>query len=167
MSLSPDNGLDVVIYSLLYNGGYMLFNTIIAVVVIFILQKAARKLIAPRTNPSRFPGRLFKAARLPGGGRETDVSLSPARKHTAAGGRRLFTANGEAKRRFAHRAARLRRDAPTAKIDLLRPYARCENPTNTQYLLLLLQTALCSTPAAFQCRRFFIADGGKRERAGG
>ena len=68
--------------------------------------------------------------------------------------------------RFAHRAARLRRDAPTAKIDLPRPYARCENPTNTQYRLLLLQTALCSTPAAFQCRRFFIADGGKRERAG-
>ena len=48
VSLSPDNGLDVVIYSLLYNGGYMLFNTIIAVVVIFILQKAARKLIAPQ-----------------------------------------------------------------------------------------------------------------------
>ena len=48
VSLSPDNGLDVVIYSLLYNGGYMLFNTIIAVVFIFILQKAARKLIAPQ-----------------------------------------------------------------------------------------------------------------------
>ena len=45
-AFSPD-GLGPVIYSLVYNGGYMLFNTIIAVVVIFILQKAARKLIAP------------------------------------------------------------------------------------------------------------------------
>ena len=46
-AFSPD-GLGPVIYSLVYNGGYMLFNTIIAVVVIFILQKAARKLIAPQ-----------------------------------------------------------------------------------------------------------------------
>lgn len=38
LTFSPD-GLGPVIYSLVYNGGYMLFNTVIAVIVIFILQK--------------------------------------------------------------------------------------------------------------------------------
>lgn len=47
LTFSPD-GLGPVIYSLVYNGGYMLFNTIIAVIVIFILQKAAGKLLAPQ-----------------------------------------------------------------------------------------------------------------------
>ena len=47
LTFSPD-GLGPVIYSLVYNGGYMLFNTVIAVIVIFILQKAAGKLLAPQ-----------------------------------------------------------------------------------------------------------------------
>ena len=147
----------MVIYSLLYNGGYI-FNTIIAVVVIFILQKAAASSSRRRTNPRAFPGRLF------GGGRGDGCSF-PARKHTAPADGVSLRPTAEAMQRFAHphgcdgcapqnQFAATIRDTRAAKI---------RQTHNTGFLLraALANNRRHSNAAAFYSRRR------QTERAGG